>query len=133
MRSRWNHLKSNNNNNTTPDNNNTAATTTTEAATTATTTSTKEPAEATPYDEADDDGVSKTPLIPKYVYHVNITIIFLLLLLLIYLAIVIFQIVFSCYIDCINAAMIDDTAAAAVRNNNNYNHELNNIYCPHNA
>jgi len=100
-----------------------------------TTTSTKEPATAaaaTPYDEADNDGVSKTPLIPKYVYHVNITNISLLLLLLIYIAIVIFQIVFSCYIDCINAAMIND-AAAAVRNNNNNNHELNNVYCPHNA
>jgi len=104
MRSRWNHFKSNNNNNTTP---------------TTTTTTPKEPASAAaaaPYDEPVDDdadssefdivSVLKTPLIQKYVYHVNITIIFIVLLLLIYLAIVIFQIVFSCYIDCINAAMI---------------------------
>jgi len=59
----------------------------------------------------------------------NITIIFLLLLLLVYLAIVIFQIIYSCYIHCIKVAMSEDTASA-VRNNNN--HELNNVYCPQN-
>jgi len=84
---------------------NQTTTTTPPPTTTTKTTTTKEPASAAaPYDEPDDDDdadssefdivrVLKTPLILKYVYNVNITIIFIVLRLLVYLAIAVFQIV----------------------------------------